>query len=122
VCSSVHHSPLEAIRPHPWLLMSAALVPIATAGLIRVTAAAWDRGRRSNGSTLRNTRLNAPRTAPLGGARRQSEPDVVTDDHCGGRPAAASLPAWRTENAMKICENPRNNAKNPVQNKIRYAR
>src|SRR6185503_9138506 len=36
--------------------------------------------------------------------------------------AAASVPAWRTVNARKIWENPRNNAKNPTQNKIRYVR
>jgi hypothetical protein len=33
--------------------------------------------------------------------------------------AAASWPAWRTVKAKKIWEKPRNNAKNPTQNKIR---
>src|SRR4029453_12852971 len=38
------------------------------------------------------------------------------------RAAAASWPAWRTVKAKKIWEKPRNNAKNPTQNKIRELR
>jgi hypothetical protein len=33
--------------------------------------------------------------------------------------AVASCPSWRTANAMKIWEKPRNSAKKPTQNKIR---
>src|SRR5262249_49559512 len=36
--------------------------------------------------------------------------------------ASASCPAWRTAKAVKIWEKPRNNARNPTQNKIRKAR
>jgi hypothetical protein len=36
--------------------------------------------------------------------------------------AAASSPAWRMLNATMIWEMPRNNAKNPTQNKIRSVR
>src|SRR4029450_5855165 len=75
-----------------------------------------------HGWTLDPALSGSPDRADLGRVMDLPEWPICQRGPVSPRAAAASVPAWRTLKARKIWEKPRNNARNPTQNKIRYVR